>query len=78
MLRVALSCGIITLQLNIKTLIYPMPSLFSVILPFLVGGALIMCVSAILLDKQIDVFSFWGTAVMLAMPPLLTFLIAFV
>ena len=57
---------------------HPMPSLLSVILPFLIGGTLIMCVSAILLDKQIDVFSFWGTAIMLAMPPLLTFLIAFV
>tara|TARA_B100000579_G_scaffold17212_1_gene12148 strand:+ start:139 stop:306 length:168 start_codon:yes stop_codon:yes gene_type:complete len=55
-----------------------MPSLLSVILPFVIGGTLIMCVSAILLDKQIDVFSFWGTAVMLAMPPLLTFLIAFI
>ena len=57
---------------------HPMPSLLSVILPFVIGGTLIMCVSAILLEKQIDVFSFWGTAIMLVMPPLVTFLIAFV
>ena len=77
MLRVTLVCGIFTLELII-TPYYIMPSLLSVILPFVIGGTLIMCVSAILLDKQIDVFSFWGTAIMLAMPPLLTFLIAFV
>ena len=57
---------------------HPMPSLLSVILPFLIGGTLIMCVPSILLDKNVDVFSFWGTAIMLAMPPLLTFLIAFI
>jgi len=55
-----------------------MPSLLSVILPFLVGGALIMCVTSILLEKNIDVFTFWGTAAILALPPFLTFLIAFV
>jgi hypothetical protein len=53
-----------------------MPSLFSVILPFLVGGTLIMCVTSILLEKNVDVFSFWGTASILALPPFLTFLIA--
>ena len=57
---------------------HPMPSLFSVILPFLIGGALIMCVTSILLEKNIDVFSFWGTAAILALPPFLTFLIAFI
>ena len=57
---------------------HPMPSLLSVILPFVIGGALIMCVTAILLEKNIDVFSFWGTAAILCLPPLLTFLIAFV
>jgi len=57
---------------------HPMPSLLSVILPFLIGGALIMCVTSILLDKNIDVFSFWGTACILALPPVLTVLIAFV
>ena len=55
-----------------------MPSLLSVILPFLIGGTIIMCVTAILLEKNIDVFSFWGTAAILAIPPVLTFLIAFV
>ena len=57
---------------------HPMPSLLSVILPFVIGGALIMCVTSILLDKNIDVFTFWGTALMLGMPPFLTFLIAFI
>ena len=57
---------------------HPMPSLLSVILPFVIGGALIMCVTAILLEKNIDVFSFWGTACILALPAFLTFLIAFV
>ena len=57
---------------------HPMPSLLSVILPFLIGGALIMCVTSILLDKNIDVFSFWGTACILALPPVITVLIAFV
>ena len=57
---------------------HPMPSLLSVILPFLIGGTVIMCVTSILLDKNIDVFSFWGTACILALPPFLTFLIAFV
>lgn len=55
-----------------------MPSLFSVILPFLVGGVLIMCVTSILLEKNVDVFTFWGTAAILSMPPLVTLLIAFV
>ena len=55
-----------------------MPSLFSVILPFLVGGTLIMCVTSILVEKNVDVFSFWGTAMILALPPLVTFLMAFV
>ena len=55
-----------------------MPSLLSVILPFLIGGALIMCVTSILLDKNIDVFSFWGTACILALPPVVTVLIAFI
>ena len=55
-----------------------MPSLLSVILPFVIGGALIMCVTAILLEKNIDVFSFWGTACILTLPPVLTFLLAFV
>ena len=57
---------------------HPMPSLLSVILPFLIGGALIMCVTSILLDKNIDVFSFWGTACILALPPVLTVLISFI
>ena len=57
---------------------HPMPSLLSVILPFLIGGALIMCVTSILLDKNIDVFSFWGTACILALPPVVTVLIAFI
>ena len=57
---------------------HPMPSLLSVILPFLIGGTIIMCVTAILLEKNIDVFSFWGTACILTLPPVLTFLIAFV
>ena len=57
---------------------HPMPSLLSVILPFVIGGALIMCVTAILLEKNIDVFSFWGTACILALPAFLTFLIAFI
>jgi len=57
---------------------HPMPSLLSVMLPFVVGGALIMCVTSILLDKNIDVFSFWGTACILALPAFLTFLIAFI
>jgi len=65
-------------QLFKPYLIHPMPSLFSVILPFLVGGVLIMCVTSILLEKNVDVFTFWGTAAMLAMPPLVTLLIAFV
>ena len=55
-----------------------MPSLFSVILPFLVGGTLIMCVTSILVEKNVDVFTFWGTAMILTLPPFLTFLIAFV
>ena len=55
-----------------------MPSLFSVMLPFLIGGALMMCVTLILLNKNVDVFSFWGTAMILTMPPLVTLLIAFV
>ncbi len=55
-----------------------MPSLLSVILPFLIGGTIIMCVTSILLDKNIDVFSFWGTACILALPPFLTFLISFI
>jgi len=55
-----------------------MPSLFSVILPFIVSGVLIMCVTSILLEKNVDVFTFWGTAMILALPPFLTFLIAFV
>ena len=55
-----------------------MPSLFAVMIPFFVGGALIMCVTSILVEKNVDVFTFWGTAMILAMPPLLTFLIAFV
>ena len=59
-------------------LINPMPSLLSVMLPFLIGGALIMCVTSILLEKNIDVFSFWGTACILALPAFLTFLIAFI
>ena len=57
---------------------HPMPSLLSVMLPFLIGGALIMCVTSILLEKNIDVFSFRGTAAILALPPFLTFLIAFI
>ena len=57
---------------------HPMPSLLSVMLPFVVGGALIMCVTSILLDKNIDVFSFWGTACILALPAFLTFLISFI
>ena len=57
---------------------HPMPSLLSVILPFVIGGALIMCVTSILLEKNVDVFSFWGTAAILCLPPLVTFLIAFV
>ena len=57
---------------------HPMPSLFSVILPFLVSGVLIMCVTSILLNKNIDVFTFWGTAMILTMPALITFLMAFV
>ena len=57
---------------------HPMPSLLSVILPFVIGGALIMCVTSILLDKNIDVFSFWGTACILALPAFLTFLISFI
>ena len=57
---------------------HPMPSLLSVILPFVIGGALIMCVTAILLEKNIDVFSFWGTACILALPAFLTFLISFI
>ena len=57
---------------------HPMPSLLSVMLPFVVGGALIMCVTSILLDKNIDVFSFWGTACILALPPVLTVLISFI
>ena len=57
---------------------HPMPSLLSVILPFLIGGTIIMCVTSILLDKNIDVFTFWRTALMLGMPPFLTFLIAFI
>ena len=65
-------------QLFKPYLIHPMPSLLSVILPFVIGGALIMCVTAILLEKNIDVFSFWGTACILTLPPVLTFLIAFV
>jgi len=55
-----------------------MPSLLSVILPFLIGGTIIMCVTSILLEKNVDVFSFWGTAMILALPPFLTFLLAFV
>ncbi len=55
-----------------------MPSLLSVMLPFVVGGALIMCVTSILLDKNIDAFSFWGTACILALPAFLTFLISFI
>ncbi len=55
-----------------------MPSLLSVILPFLIGGTIIMCVTSILLEKNVDVFSFWGTAMILTMPPLVTLLIAFV
>ena len=55
-----------------------MPSFLSVILPFVIGGALIMCVTAILLEKNIDVFSFWGTACILALPAFLTFLISFI
>ena len=55
-----------------------MPSLFSVILPFIVSGVLIMCVTSILLEKNVDVFSFWGTAMILTMPALVTFLMAFV
>ena len=55
-----------------------MPSLLSVMLPFLVGGVLIMCVTSILLEKNVDVFTFWGTAALLAIPPFLTFLLAFV
>ena len=65
-------------QLVKPYLIHPMPSLLSVILPFLGGGVLIMCVTSILLEKNVDVFTFWGTAAMLAMPPLVTLLIAFV
>ncbi len=57
---------------------HPMPSLLSVILPFVIGGALIMCVTAILVEKNFDVFSFWGTACILALPPFLTFLLVFV
>ena len=57
---------------------HPMPSLLSVMLPFVVGGALIVCVTSILLDKNIDVFSFWGTACILALPAFLTFLISFI
>lgn len=57
---------------------HPMPSLLSVILPFLIGGTIIMCVTSILLDKNIDVFSFWGTACILALPAFLTFLISFI
>ena len=57
---------------------HPMPSLLSVILPFLIGGTLIMCVTSILLDKNVDVFSFWGTACILALPAFLTFLISFI
>ena len=55
-----------------------MPSLLSVILPFLIGGTIIMCVTSILLDKNIDVFSFWGTACILALPAFLTFWISFI
>ena len=55
-----------------------MPSLLSVILPFLIGGTIIMCVTSILLDKNIDVFSLWGTACILALPAFLTFLISFI
>ena len=57
---------------------HPMPSLLSVILPFLIGGTIIMCVTSILLDKNIDVFSFWGTACILALTAFLTFLISFI
>jgi len=57
---------------------HPMPSLLSVILPFVIGGALIMCVTAILVEKNVDVFSFWGTAAILCLPPFLTFLLVFV
>ena len=55
-----------------------MPSLLFVILAFLFGGALLMCVTSILLEKNIDVFAFWGTAAILSMPVLITFLMAFV
>ncbi len=65
-------------QLFKPYLIHPMPSLLSVILPFLIGGTIIMCVTSILLEKNVDVFSFWGTAMILTLPPLLTFLLAFV
>ncbi len=54
-----------------------MSFLLAVIIPFLVGGALLMCVTSILLEKNIDVFSFWGTAAILSMPVLITFLMAF-
>ena len=57
---------------------HPMRSLLSVILPFLIGGTIIMCGTAILLEKNIDVFSFWGTACILALPAFLTFLISFI
>ena len=65
-------------QLFKPYLIHPMPSLFSVILPFIVSGVLIMCVTSILLEKNVDVFTFWGTAMILTMPALITFLMAFV
>ena len=55
-----------------------MPSLLSVILPFLIGGTIILCGTSILLDKNIAVFSFWGTAGILALPAFLTFLISFI
>ena len=55
-----------------------MPSSFSVILPFIVSGVLIMCVTSILLEKNVDVFTFWGTAMILTMPAIMTFLMAFV
>jgi hypothetical protein len=55
-----------------------MPSLLFVILPFFIGGALLMCITSILLEKNIDVFNFWGTAAILSMPVVITFLLVFI
>ena len=65
-------------QLFKPYLINPMPSLLFVILPFFIGGALLMCITSILLEKNIDVFNFWGTAAILSMPVVITFLLVFI